>query len=112
MKVALGAFARSGIEARHGADIEAGLDIALRHCAERIASARQLLAIPRFLREAPPTDPSTDEELAVEPELERILEQEVRRQGVPVEQVVSHAVLVFLADTDEVDGDQEAPSFS
>lgn len=104
MKVALNTFARSGIEARSGCDLVAGVQAALREYARCLRSGRKVPEFPRFLRESPMTPMTRSEvnlELSVDPEIEEALEQEAREsQGVSVEQLAGHAVLVYLADLD------------
>lgn len=101
MRVTLGSFARSGIEAHLGTDVAAGVRTALLHYARRLRSGRKPLELPRFRREHPPEAPAADLEVALDPEVERMLVRETRRQEVSLEQLTAHAVLVYLADLDE-----------
>lgn len=106
MKVALNTFARSGIEARLGCDLVAGVQTALRDYTKRLRSGRGLPEFPLFLRESPLTRSGDDLELSVDPEVQEALEREARESpGVPVELLAGHAVLVYLADLD-----REAPA--
>lgn len=101
MKVALNTFARSGIEARLGRDIAAGVQAALRHYTQRLGTGWKSPDFPRFRREEPPRHRGADLELAVDPEIQKVLEHEARGcPGVSVEQLAGHAVLVYLADLD------------
>ena len=104
MKVALGKFAQSGIEARLGADVAAGVQEALRHYSRRLRSGWPPVAIPLFCRDRPPRSAPRETEvafdLAVDPEIERDLKREATRQGAPIAQVLNHAVFVYLADLD------------
>ena len=101
MKVALNTFARSGIEARSGCDLVAGVQTALRDYAQCLRSGRKVPEFPRFLHEGSATRPEVNLELSVDPEVEQALEQEAREsEGLSVEQLASHAVLVYLADLD------------
>jgi hypothetical protein len=103
MKVALGTFARSGIESRLGGDVAAGVQAALRHYLLRLRSGEQPVGFPDFLR-GRSVDPSgADFDLAVDPEIEQLLEREVRRQRATAEQLTVHAVFVFLADLEQGD---------
>ena len=101
VRVALGTFARSGIEARLGSDLAAGVQAALLHYTRRLGSSWAPPALPHFLRGSPREPSAADFEIPVDPEIERILEREVRRQGAPVEQLTAHAVFVYLADLDQ-----------
>jgi hypothetical protein len=102
MKVALDTFSRSGIEARLGGDMAAGVQAALRHYTQRLGSGRKLPEFPRFRRESPLRRSGADLELAVDPEILEALEQKAREsRGVSVEQLAAHAVLVYLADLDK-----------
>lgn len=101
MKVALGQLARSGIEAQLGPDLAAGVRTALRRYVRGLESGRELPAYPSFCRQQPQQASGAELELALElDEIEEALEGQVRRQDVPVEQLVAHAVLVCLADLD------------
>lgn len=102
MRIALDTFARSGIEARLGGDVAAGVQAALRHYIRRLGSEWESLEFPRFRREQPLSRSGAGIELAVEPEIEAALEQEAREaQGVSVEQLAAHAVMIYLADLDK-----------
>lgn len=99
MKVVLGPFARSAIEARLGKDVAAGVRVALRHYTRRLRSGHKPVRVPRFLGPGPSAS-ETDLELPVDPEVERVLAREGRRQGVSLDQLTAHAVFVYLADLD------------
>lgn len=101
MRVALGTFARSGIKARLGTDIAAGVQAALLHYTRRLRSGWTPVEFPRFRREHPLETSGADFELSVDPEVRRTLEREARRYAAPVEQLMVHAVFVYLADLDE-----------
>ncbi len=101
MRVALGTFARSGIEARLGVDLAAGVQVALRHYAHRLKLGWRPVEFPRFRREYPLEATGVDFELSVEPEVRRALEREARKFAAPVELLMAHAVFVYLADLDE-----------
>jgi hypothetical protein len=102
MKVVLNTFACSGIEAFLGRDIAAGVQTALRHYTRRGGSSeRRTRELPRFISSPSLGSCGADLELAVDPEIQAVLEREARESGgVPVEQVAAHAVLVYLADRD------------
>jgi hypothetical protein len=101
MRVALGGFARSGLEARLGEDLAAGVRAALVHYTRRLRSGRKPVELPRFRVERQPDVPAIDFELSIDPEIERALERETQRQGTSLEQLTTHAVFVYLADLDE-----------
>lgn len=105
MRVALGTFARSGIEARFGSDVGAGVEAALRHYTRRLRSRRAPIAIPPFRRDRPQSGTEAEIDLSVGSEVEEALEAEAGRQDVPVSLLSSHAVLVYLADIDAASSD-------
>jgi hypothetical protein len=110
MKVVLSKFARSGIEAFSGCDMAAGVLAALRHYTQgEGSSGRRASDMPRFLM-APSEDRlGADLELAIDPEIRVVLEREARdSDGISVEQIANHAVLVYLADRDRASGRREA----
>jgi hypothetical protein len=114
MRVALGTFARSGIESRFGGEVVAGVQAALLHYTRRLRSSRRPVAFPRFRREAPSETSGLDLELPIDPSIEAELQREVLRQGVSIEDLAEHAILVFLADLDaaavrEEHADTDAP---
>lgn len=96
MKIALGRFARSGIETRFGADLDAGVQAAALHYTRRLRSARPPVSIPRFCRGK--ASRAAGLEIPLSPEVERALKREAYRSGAPIDQVLAHAVFVFLAD--------------
>lgn len=101
MRVALGRFACSGIEARLGTDVAAGVRAALLHYTRRLRSGRKPVDLPHRLPDGRPEAPAVDLELSIDPEVERALERETRRQGASLQQLATHAVFVYLADLDE-----------
>jgi hypothetical protein len=100
MKVMLGTFACFCMEARFGPDIGSGVQAAVRHYTRRLRSARKPVEIPRFLREQPVEDGWREFEVAIEPEVQEILELEAGKRHVYLDQLLSHAVFVDLADLD------------
>lgn len=100
MRIALGKFARSSIEARFGSDTAAGAQAALLHYTRRLKSGRPPVGIPRLSRGRIPRDTEVAFELAVSEEIQAALKREARRHQVPVGQVLEHAVFVYLADLD------------
>lgn len=100
MKVTLGTFARSGIEAFVGSDIAAGVRAALVHYTARLRSGLMPARFPRFCAAVRRGSGEAVFEIPLDPEVERSLELEARRQNASLEQLVAHAVLVYLADLD------------
>jgi hypothetical protein len=111
MKVVLNTFACGGIEAFLGRDIAAGVQTALRHYTRsRRSSDRKAPEFPRFLSESSVGRSGADLELVVEPDVQAALEREARESdGVTVEQIATHAVLVYLADLDRASGRETRP---
>jgi hypothetical protein len=102
MKIALGTFARHGIESQLGSDDVAGAVLAaLCHYGNSLKAGRPPLAPPDFLvrAEAGRTAQETLE-VAVDPEIEATLRAEARRRGIGLEQIATHSVLVYLAELD------------
>lgn len=98
MRVALSKFACDGIEAQLGAGAPTGVRMALFHYAGKLTTGRRTTPIPSFLIDSGTPEPATTFDLIVDPETEELLEEEAARQGVEMEQLVSHAVLVYLAE--------------
>jgi hypothetical protein len=98
IKVALGAFARSGLESYFGADIPAGVQTAMVHYAHKLKAGRMPLAPPRFLTGQEPRQDGVALDLAVDAEDEAILKGEALSQGTTMSQLAVHAVLVYLAE--------------
>jgi hypothetical protein len=66
--------------------------------------------LPRFAGELAVGCSGTDLELIVDPEIQAALEREARESdGMSVEQIAAHAVLVYLADLDETSGHEALP---
>ncbi len=104
MKITLGKFARTGIEARMGGDIPGAVEMGLVHYTRRLRSGRSPVGVPFFCKEEAPGDTDAAIDISVGPETKAALEEEARRQQVPVTQLLTHAVLVYLADLDTIFG--------
>jgi hypothetical protein len=100
LKIALGTFTRSGIEAQVGPDVPAAIQAALSHYAGKIKSGRPPLAIPSFATGVTPPEPKVAFDLTVDAETEELLEQEAARQGTSLGRLATHSVLVYLAELD------------
>lgn len=98
MKVVLGKLACTGIEAHLGNDIPAGVLTTISHYSRKLEAGRPPVAPPRFLAGLAPPEPELAFDLAVDPELEAMLEQEARRQRTTISQLAAHTVLVYLAE--------------
>lgn len=106
--VQLGELACQGVERHFCADVAGGVRRALVHYAYKLRVGRRPLPPPRFL---PDQSPSHQEfELRLDAETEAILEQEALRQRVSVEQLATHAVLVYLAELEFLGVSAPAPT--
>ena len=106
MKVALGKFARSSIEELLGADLHDGVEAALTHYTHSMSSNLKPVRPPDFGWVS--VDVGDTFDLTVAPELEAALEREALEQRVPLDQILVHAVLVYLADLESVTFSGEA----
>jgi hypothetical protein len=100
MKVALGELARSGIESELNSSMADAVNAALEHYRGKLESGRPPLAPPRFARQRPLGEAETVVDLSVDPETEAILEREARAQGIDLDRLAAHTVLVYLAELD------------
>jgi hypothetical protein len=101
VKVALGAFACSCVEERFGPNVVPGLRAALRNYARGLSSSTTPVVFPRFARNQVTDHGAVEFDLDVEPEVEAALQQEARAQSVQIDQLLTHAVFVFLAEAEE-----------
>jgi hypothetical protein len=103
MRVLLGKFACSCIEARFGGDVASAVGSAVREYAEDLAAgsvdwADSQLPVPRFWLEGGANrDGELELEVFLAARTQRILEGEARRRGLALEQLVNHAVFLALA---------------
>lgn len=101
MKVALGTFTRSGLEAHLGTDIPAGVQAALRAYARRLRSGPAPIGPPPpFPCKQAESGGELDIELAVDGETQALLEQEAARQETTVSRLAVHTVIAYLAELD------------
>jgi hypothetical protein len=100
MRVMIGKFARSGIEAHLGPDLAGGVQAALRHYWRRLRSGTTPIAMPRLASEQRPDGAGACFELPVEQEIRLTLEREAARQATTVDRLLVHAILVYLSDLD------------
>jgi hypothetical protein len=88
MKVSLGEFACAGIRAQMGG------------YTGKIKAGRPPIEMPRFNSDSEKRAPELVLDVRFAPEVEELLKQEASRQEAPVEELVEHAVLVYLAQLD------------
>jgi hypothetical protein len=100
VKVTLDNFAKLGIEVQLRTDLATGVEAALSHYVRQLESGRTPVEPPRFLRNRPSRGEETSLELAVGDEARAIIEREARTHGIPLSQVMTHVVFVYLADLD------------
>jgi hypothetical protein len=100
MKIMLGTFGCACMEARFGSDLSTGVQVAMRHYTRRLRSARKPIPIPRFFGEGAQQGERIELEVPFEPEVQETLEREARKREVLLDQLLSHAVFVYLADLD------------
>lgn len=100
MRIALGTFACSGIEAHLGADVQAGVRAALLHYAQKLKSGRRPLELPLFCRDQSAKEATVSFDLTVDAHTQAALEQEAARQGTTVSKLAVHTVMVYLAELD------------
>jgi hypothetical protein len=104
MKMTLGTFLSFALHAG-GNHPTALISAALAHYGDSLARAEPPLAVPVFLEDPPPVE---EVEVDVDPVLEHQLRAEAERQGVEIERLLSHAVLVYLAERDRAGAAGEA----
>jgi len=104
MKVTLGTFASKGIVARPGAKVSKEVLLALREYAEKLSSGRGSIGIPSFCRNEPQGEATLSLDLIVDEETRLVLEREAERQGITVDRLATHAVLIHLAELDRRHG--------
>jgi hypothetical protein len=124
MKVALGTFARSGLESRVGPDLPAAINTALVYYVGKLSSGRGPAKFPKFLllkdnagdedEAATDAGPAATERAEVEVEVDERIEaalfSDAERQGISPSDLAGHAVIVYLAELDLVgDPDPSAP---
>jgi hypothetical protein len=100
MEIVLGAFTSRSVESALGPDLGSGVRLAVRRYVRRLTagSAVAPVAVPALGAELDP--PAVTVEFDLEPTAVLVLEEEARRCGTDVRQIVRHAVLVYLADLD------------
>jgi hypothetical protein len=102
VKIPLGTFTCSGIEAHLDADIAAGVRAALSDFTQRLESGRAPVDLPTAPLEVVSAEPATAVDLALDERTWQLLQREARRQGTTVAQLAAHSVLVYLAELDRL----------
>lgn len=103
MRVTLGPFARSGIETQLGTDLAETVETALRHYTGKLRSGRPPIPLPRFLGNRPSSIAAEDfEEIEVtlDSNSSAVLRREAMRQGIDVDTLATHSVMIYLAERD------------
>jgi hypothetical protein len=99
LKVSLGTFARSGIEANLGPDVPAGVQLALADYVRRIDSGVCPVGLPKFdLGDVS----AASFELPVDAHTLAVLKREAMRAGASVDEIAAHSVLLYLAELDRL----------
>jgi hypothetical protein len=91
-----------GVEAHLGSDLSTGVHAALAEYTRQLGSDSPPLAIPRLARECPSAQPAKVIDLPLNEQTVELLECEAARQRTTVSALVSHSVLVYLADIDRM----------
>jgi hypothetical protein len=111
MRVTLGTFARSSIEAQLGTDLAETVEAAVHHYAGKVKSGRPPVQPPQFLSTGTSADFGTStstsarrefKEVAftLDSETEAVLRREAIRYGIDVDAIAAHSVMVYLAELD------------
>lgn len=106
--VQLGELTYRGVERHFCADVVGGVRRALVHYAYKLRVGRRPVPPPRFLPDQSPAHAEFD--LRLDPETEAILEREALRHRIEVEQLATHAVLVYLAELEFLGVSAPAPT--
>jgi hypothetical protein len=102
VKVPLGTFACSGIEANLDADITAGVRAAISDFTQRLESGRAPVELPGGPLEGISAEPTTVVDLTLDERTWQLLWREACRQETTVSQLAAHSVLVYLAELDRL----------
>jgi hypothetical protein len=98
MRVSLGTFAFSCIEARFGGDVDAAIEAALDRYADRIEARSRDLPMPLFWFGHEAGEDRIQLEVQVDSRQRRLFEGEARRQDLTIEQLLTHAVFLHIGD--------------
>jgi hypothetical protein len=100
MRVELGKFACFCLESRFGSDLTSGVQSAARYYSRQLQSSSG--RSPNRVRHLRAEGPIVEVEVALDEEVLGPLEVEARSRSVDVQQILNHAVLVYMADLDRV----------
>jgi hypothetical protein len=107
MRVALGTFAQSALEAHVGPDIAGAVNTALVYHVDKLKSGRGTVEFPRLGPMTADDRPRVEFEVAVE--VEAALRGDAERRRISPSDLAGHAVLVYLAELDRL-GEKRAPA--
>jgi hypothetical protein len=102
LKVSLGTFARSGVEANLGPDVPAGVRLALADYVRRIDSGAHPVGPPKFDLDGLGAASAASFELPVDAHTLAVLKREAMREGASVGAIAAHSVLLYLAELDRL----------
>jgi hypothetical protein len=102
VKIALGTFACKGIEVYLGTDPRSGVRAALVDYARRIESGSPPMAAPCFPASPVEASKATSVDLPLDARTTALLEREAARQGVTMDEIAAHAVMLYLAELDRL----------
>jgi hypothetical protein len=98
MRVALGEFACFCVTSRFGADVNAGIQSAVRYYSRRLGS--QAESAPRSRLPKRLQRPFVELDVPLDDEVIERLEHEAQVRAVDVQQLLNHAVFVYFAELD------------
>jgi hypothetical protein len=111
MKVALGKFACSGLEAHLGTDVPAAVRKSLVFYRQKLRAGRPPVDPPRF-----PLRGSDEEKVVfdvdVDPRCQALLADEADRRGTTLSALAAHAVMIYLAELEFLDLTSPPPGSS
>lgn len=98
VRVSLGTFACSCIEARFGGDADAAIEAALDRYADRIEAHAEDLPVPHFWLEREETEALVERDVQLDSRRCRLFEGEARERDLTLEQLLTHAVFLHLGN--------------
>jgi hypothetical protein len=100
MKVTLSTFTRTQTESELGHDLPAAVGTALLYYADKLRSGRPPLLPPRFIASNRRPEDGEAVEVNLSPDVEEMLVGEAARQGIDLNALATHSLLVYLAELD------------
>lgn len=100
MRIRIGKFAYAQMESHLGIEVRAGLRMAVLHYAKSAELGRGPIEVPAFSRGSLEAGSGVEVDLEWDARTEAVLEREAARQGVSMDALATHAVLVYLAALD------------